>query len=155
MHMLRVKRRATRIALLTLVLTLTAMPVSLVSQTNRRSGAWTGPILPAPDPFTLNGYDAVTAVAMIHRARLLQHWDFHTAPSIVAVRSVRAYFVGVDLDAFEGHQERYDVELNGEPIDWDHTYIEYDGDMINLRLLFTYRNQRPVPDVPYRLRYPR
>ena len=63
-------------------------------------------------------------------------------------------FTGLDPGAYEGHQSRYDIELNGEPLDWDHTYIEFGGEMVNLRLLFTYRNQGPVPDVPYRLTYP-
>lgn len=107
----------------------------------------------ASEPFSLSGYDASHAVAMISRARILQHWDGKNRPQNVGVETVRAIFVGFDLSAFEGHQERYDVELNGARLDWDHTYIEYDGDMLNLRLLFTYRNQHPVPDAPYRLRY--
>jgi hypothetical protein len=28
-------------------------------------------------------------------------------------------------------------------------YITYGGRLLNLQLLFTYRNQRPVPDAPF------
>ena len=127
-----------------------SLPLPLPAQSDQ----WSGPLVPAAEPFTLNAYDASQAIAMINRARILQYWDGSSKPHNVTVRSVWAVFVGVDLHAYEGHQSRYDLELNGERIDWDHTYIEYDGEMVNLRLLFTYRNQRPVPDVPYRLTYP-
>tara|TARA_B100000614_G_scaffold62730_1_gene55613 strand:+ start:1221 stop:1709 length:489 start_codon:yes stop_codon:yes gene_type:complete len=107
-------------------------------------------IYPSPDPFTLNGYDASQAIAVIRRAGLLIRRT-GSEREIVAVDSVAAVRAGT-IDSYPpAHRERWNLLLNGEPLDWDHLYIEYGGELLNLRLLFTYRNQRPVPDVPYRL----
>ena len=110
-----------------------------------------GPPYPAYVPFSLNSYDVIHAVLMIRREFALIHVDEDGHTAILPVHNVHSYWVGFDPDAFENHQNRYDVMLNGEPLDWDHTYIEYDGDMVNLRILFTYNNQRPMPDVEYRV----
>ena len=109
------------------------------------------PILPAPQPFTLNSYDVIDAVWMIRRSFALIHWNGEGTRRTVPVHSVESIWVGFDPDAYENHQNRYDVLLNGKPIDWDHLYIEYAGSLVNLRLLYTYRNQQPIPDVEYRL----
>lgn len=118
------------------------------------SEPWSAPIVPAPTPFSLNSYDVIDAVWLIRRAGFLQRWDYETRPETVAVDTVESVWSGYDPHAFEGHRNRYSILLNGEPLDWDHIYVEYAGDMINLRLLYTYRNQKPPPDVPYRLRWP-
>jgi hypothetical protein len=115
---------------------------------------WTAPIVPAPEPFTLNSYDAIDAAWMLRRVGFVQLWDYESRPETIAVESARTVWVDYNPNAYEGHQNRYDVLLNGEPVDWNRTYIEYDNDMINLRLLYTYRNQKPPPDLPYRLRWP-
>ena len=114
---------------------------------------WRGPIVPAAEPFTLNSYDVIDVVLMIRRVGILQWWDGRSRPQIVAVRTVESVWTGFNPDAYEAHQNRYDVLINGRPADWDRLYIEYGNDMINLRLLYTYRNQQPPPDVPYRLRW--
>ena len=108
------------------------------------------PILPAPAPFSLNSRDAIHAVNMILREPALMRVADDGSRAIVPVRSCRSVWIDFNPDAYENHQNRYDLELNGERLDWDHLYIEYDGDMINLRILFTYRNQQPVPVVKYR-----
>ena len=115
------------------------------------SWALDAPILPAPDPFTLNSYDVIHAVLMIRQAPALLRVGDDGSRTIVPVRSTRSVWVNFNPDAYGNHQNRYDVELNGEPLDWDHLFIEYAGSMVNLRLLFTYRNQQPVPDVQYRV----
>lgn len=112
---------------------------------------WDPPIVPAPEPFSLSSRDAIHAVLLIRQVGLLQWWDGESRPVIVPVDEVYSVHVGFDPDAYEGHQNRYDLMLNGEPLDWDHLYIAYDEDVLNLRLLYTYRNQQPIPDVPYRL----
>lgn len=112
------------------------------------------PILPAPEPFSLNSYDVIDAVLLLRRVRFLQRWDYESAPETVVVHTARSVHVGFDPDAYYAHQNRYSILLNGEPIDWDHLYVEYAGDMINLRLLYTYRNQKPPPEIPFRLRWP-
>ncbi len=88
---------------------------------------------------------------MIRREPALLRVDDDGVRTIVRVRSVRSVWVDFNPHAYENHQNRYDVELNGESLDWDHLFIEYDGKMVNLRLLFTYRNQQPVPNVQYRI----
>ncbi len=103
------------------------------------------------EPFTLNSYDVIHAVLMIRREPALLRVDDDGVRTIVPVRSVRSIWIDFNPDAYENHQNRYDVELNGVPLDWDHLFIEYGGTMVNLRLLFTYRNQQPVPDVHYRI----
>ena len=120
------------------------------------------PILyPTPEPFSVNAWDAVQALWMIRRVGLL----WYEAPSaqddetgrygdssrVVRVDSVRAVYVGEDETYPAVHKERYNLVLNGEPIDWANLYIEYGGVMRNLQLLYTYRNQRPFPDRQYRL----
>ncbi len=115
---------------------------------------WQPPIVPAPEPFTLNSYDVIDAVWMLRRVRFLQRWDGQTRPETIVVRTAESVWVGYDPDAYEGHRNRYDIVLNGESIEWDLLYIEYANDMVNLRLLYTYRNQQPPPDLPYRLRWP-
>ncbi|MFW6292225.1 MAG: hypothetical protein ACOC7V_07825 [Spirochaetota bacterium] len=115
---------------------------------------WSEPIVPAASPFSLGSYDVIDAVWLIRRAGFLQRWDYENRPETVAVRTVSSAWVGYDPNAYEGHRNRYTIILNGEPIDWNHLYVEYAGDMLNLRLLYTYRNQKPPPDLPYRLRWP-
>ena len=128
--------------------------VSTAALVRATDGPWQPPIVPSYEPFSIGSYDAIDAVWLIRRARFVQYWDHESRPETIRVRTVESVWVAFDPDAYEGHQNRYDVVLNGEPLDWDHTYVEYGGEMINLRLLYTYRNQKPPPDVPYRLRWP-
>lgn len=114
-------------------------------------------IVPIPEPFSLNAYDAVQAIWMIRRAGLLQRKTDHpNRPEIVPVREVRGVFVGEDDEAPVPFERRsYDLLLNGEPLDWDRLYIKYGGRMVSLRALFTYRNQHPQTPPAYRLPGPR
>ncbi len=105
-------------------------------------------IFSVPEPFTLIGYDVLQAEALIRRAGLLIRLIGENR-EIVAVRTVEVVEIGRMEQMPPLHRRRYDLLLNGEPMDWDALYIEYGGRLVNLRLLFTYRNQRPVPDVPY------
>ena len=50
----------------------------------------------------------------------------------------------------KGIDARYDIVVNGGSLDWDNSYIEYGGEMVNFRLLFTYRNQYPPKHLKYR-----
>lgn len=113
------------------------------------------PIHPSPDPFTLNGYNAVQAIWMIRRARLLLWEGPDGSSEIIPIRenaAVRAIHVGTDEDApGPQHRERYDIEVNGRPLDWRNTFIRYGGRMVNLQALFSYRNQTPPEGLRYRL----
>lgn len=106
-------------------------------------------IIPAPEPFSLSAYDALHARAMMHRVGFVQLWYGSGAPRTVRVERVEAVRVGREDGLPPGHRVRYDLRLNGAAVDWDHTYIEYGGRMVSLRLLFTYRNQYPPDDLEY------
>jgi hypothetical protein len=108
-------------------------------------------ILPSPQPFSVSARDAQQAIDMIRRAGLLEHWDGNGQARVVAVRTLWAVFTGFDPQILVGHRRRYDLVLNGSRMDWDHLFIEYGGSMVNLRTLFTYRNQYPPDDLQYRL----
>ncbi|MFW5695730.1 MAG: hypothetical protein ACOCYB_11220, partial [Alkalispirochaeta sp.] len=112
--------------------------------------AWprSGEIFPAPEPFSLNGYDALQAMAIIRREGLLIERT-SDGREIIVVESIEAVPVDPIEEYPRQHRDRWDLALNGEPLRWDTTYIEYGGRLLSLRLLFTYRNQRPVPDIPY------
>lgn len=116
--------------------------------------------LPAPEPFSLSGRDARHAMALLRRVGFVSVADSAIAPGggapgtwapsayplvTVAVRDVRARFVGVDDTFPPGHVRRFDLLINGGPLEWGRTYIFYDGRQVLLQQLFTYRNQRPVP----------
>lgn len=119
-------------------------------------------ILPSPEPFTLNAYDALHAAALIRRVGLLRicpkdgqdaRDDINSREAqwgrTLAARSVSTIFVEEDQVNHPWHPRRYDVRVNGEPLPWNRAYIEYGGRMANLRLLFTYRNQRPPAGLQY------
>ena len=102
-----------------------------------------------PDPFTVSLRDARMVVGLMQRQRFLVHVAPDGGRSIVAVRTVRAEYLATRDDLPVGHRWRYRVLLNGAPLDWDATYIEFDRRLWNLRALFTYRNQVPLPDAPF------
>ncbi|MDA8425498.1 MAG: hypothetical protein M0Z80_05120 [Treponema sp.] len=108
-------------------------------------------ILPSPQPFSVSARDAQQAIDLIRSVGLLEFWDGTGQARIVAVRSIWAVFTGYDPQIFAGHRRRYDLVLNGSRLDWDHLYIEYGGGMVNLRALFTYRNQYPPDGLRYRM----
>ncbi len=111
-----------------------------------------GGLYRSPEPFSVNEYDVVQALWMLRRARLLIQLEPNGERSIVPVRNVEAVtavYIGTDPDApGPQHEERYDIILNGEPLDWANTYIRYNNRMVNLQALFTYRNQLPESGLP-------
>ncbi len=109
-------------------------------------------IVPAPQAFTLNAYDATQALWLVRRSPLLQRWVPGEPRRNIMVREVRAVLVAIDEDApTPALRPRYDLWVNGAPLDWDHTFIEYGRSMVNLRLLFTYRNQYPPTALRFRI----
>jgi hypothetical protein len=91
------------------------------------------------------------AKALLERVGVVLVRTGEGATRSVGVRRVRIEYVGDNPHLPEPYRQRFDLRLNGAPLDWDATYIEYDFRMVNMQLLFTYRNQRPVPEGPYRL----
>jgi hypothetical protein len=113
--------------------------------------------LPAPEPFSLSGRDALQAVALLRRVGFVSVADTSISPGgssrsfsdyplvTVPVRDIRARFLGVDEGYPPGHVRRFDLVINGRPLEWGRTYIFYNGRQLLLQQLFTYRNQHPVP----------
>ncbi|MFP4376555.1 MAG: hypothetical protein ACLFP4_05885 [Spirochaetales bacterium] len=141
----QVSRKARQLGLLLIVLAAGLSPHATSQE------RWSPPIVPSPRPFSLNSYDVIDAVLMIRRARVLLYRYADGRVETLPVNTAESVWIGYDSAAYAGHKNRYDILLNGTPLDWGNTYIEYDGQMLNMQLLWTYRNQRPVPDVPYRL----
>ena len=99
------------------------------------------PSLERGAPFSLNAYDAVHALYLLRRELFLQvresDGNYRTV-RIQRVRALRLPDAKYPLTPFE--RKRYDILVNGEPLDWENSYIEYDERRVNLRLLYTYRN---------------
>lgn len=92
-------------------------------------------------PFSLNAYDAVHALYLLRRELFVQVREEEGSYRTVRIRRVRALRLPDaenPLTPFE--RKRYDILVNGEPLDWERSYIEYDERRVNLRLLYTYRN---------------
>jgi hypothetical protein len=106
----------------------------------------------SPEPFSVNEYDVVQALWLLRRARLLIQLGPNGERTIVPVRNVEAVtavYIGTDPEApGPQHEDRYDIILNGDPLDWANTYIRYNNRMVNLQALFTYRNQLPESGLP-------
>ena len=102
--------------------------------------------MPAPKPFSLSAGDAVGAIALLRRVRFLSVIDTDIQaggtggrrPSedqpgartptaypwdTVEVRDIWAIFLAVDESFPRGHRRRFDLVVNGSPMDWERTYI--------------------------------
>ena len=109
-------------------------------------------IVPASEPFTLNAYDATQALWLVRRSLLLQRWVPGEPRRNIMVREVRAVLVAIDENApTPALRPRYDLWVNGAPLDWDYTFVEHGRSMVNLQLLFTYRNQHPPVALQFRI----
>ncbi|MBB6479402.1 hypothetical protein [Spirochaeta isovalerica] len=114
---------------------------------------WSQPseIIPGPEPFSVDGRSAIYCINLLRTNPFLEYRDQMGRSSILTVRTVWSWFLDFDETYPEGHQLRYDIIVNSEPLDWDNCFIEYGGEMINIRLLFTYRNQYPPGGLDYRV----
>lgn len=106
-------------------------------------------IVPGPIPFSLDAISAINCIELLRRNRFIQVNDENGTSYIVKVQTVWSISLGLNESYPGGHQRRYDIVLNGKPLDWDHSYVEYGGEMINLRLLYLYRNQYPPQGLKY------
>lgn len=106
-------------------------------------------IIPGPIPFSLDATSAINCIEILKRNRFIQVNDENGTSNIVEVHTVWSIYLGLDENSPGGHQRRYDIILNGAPLDWDHSFVEYNGEMINLHLLFLYRNQYPPQGLKY------
>lgn len=71
--MSRQRRAARPIAIAFLVCALGITGGDAGADDTSASPDWNPPIVPAPEPFSLNSYDAIDVVALLRRVRFLQH----------------------------------------------------------------------------------
>lgn len=130
-----------------MIIPLVIMGVRLSASELRPDPDFEPPILPdATEAFAVTGYDAVQAVWMLRRAGFIQllegdggGYDARGARRTIAVRKARVVQVAPKL---------YTIYINDEPLDWERSYLQYQGKMRNLRVLFSYRNQPHPFDAP-------
>lgn len=106
-------------------------------------------IFPGPEPFSLDSQSAIYCISLLRENPLLLIENDSGQKEILRVKKVWSYFLNKDDSYPKGHRLRYDIIINETPLDWNRTFIEYGGEMINLRLLFTYRNQYPPEGLKY------
>jgi hypothetical protein len=120
------------------------LPASLaLSESSSTEGGtpFREPSLESGAPFSLNAYDAVHALYLLRRqlfVQVLEEGGQYRTVRIRQVRALRLPDAEYPLTPFE--RKRYDILLNGEPLEWERTFIEYDERRVNMRLLYTYRN---------------
>ncbi len=107
-------------------------------------------ILPGPEPFSLDTKSTIYCINILKGNRIIEKKNDTSKSTIVEVHTVWSFFLGFEENYPEGYRLRYDIIVNGTPLDWDNSYIEYGSEMINLRLLFLYRNQYPPQGLKYR-----
>lgn len=138
-----------RFMILVLLLSVVATFVSF-GQDSIEPAPQTSLIFASPQPFTLDSRAAQTCIDILRAQMFILVDDGTGASRIVKVKTVWAEFRGIDDQYPPGFQGRFEVILNGESIDWRHSSIEYNGEMVNLQMLFTYRNQYPPAGLEYR-----
>ncbi len=119
------------------------MPLSAVAQD--RDGSL---LVPAPDPFSLDTESAIFCINLLKGNRFLEKSMETEEYRVVQVETVWSWFLAYDEGYPEGHRLRYDIIVNGETLDWERSYIEYGTDIVNLKILFLYRNQHPREGSP-------
>lgn len=144
------KRRPLLISVLISLLLSTLAAPSLYA---REESTFREPSLESSAPFSLNSYDAVHALYLLRRTLFLRRrvaeGEFETI-RVRRVRAVRLPDAENPVTPFE--KKRYDIRLNGELLDWERTYIAWGGRMVNLRLLYTYRNGALPEGLDFELR---
>ena len=106
-------------------------------------------LIPGPIPFSLDAGSAIYCINFLKNNRFIEKKDESDKYRIVEVQTVWSWFLEYDKSYPERHRNRYDIIVNGTPLDWDNSYIEYGSEMLNLRLLFLYRNQHPPKSLEY------
>jgi len=107
-------------------------------------------IYTSPDPFTLDARASQTLIDVLRTQQFLIFDDGSGERSIVRVNEIWAEYRGIDDSLPVGFRRRYELILNGEPLDWPNYYIEWGLEMVNLQTLFTYNNQLPTPGLKFR-----
>ncbi len=97
---------------------------------------------PGPEPFSVDAGSAVFCINLLKGNRYLEKNDTGGF-RVIQVESVWSEQRGYDDSSPAGHRTRYEIIVNGSPLDWDRSYIEYGNEILNMRLLFLYRNQHP------------
>ena len=106
-------------------------------------------IFESPDPFSLDARSAIYCINLLRNNRYIEKKDESAKYKIVEVSTVWSWFLEYNETYPEGYRKRYDIIVNGTPLDWKNSYIEYGGEMMNLGMLFLYRNQYPSENLEY------
>ena len=106
-------------------------------------------IIPGPVPFSLDASSAIYCINLLKNNRYIENDNETGKATIIEVQKVWSFFLGLDENYPAGHHLRYDIIVNEVPLNWDNSFIEYGGEMLNLRLLFLYRNQYPPQGLKY------
>ena len=123
----------------------------LIAQSDGSPDTGSGTVIfPEPVPFSLDSISAIDCIALLRETHFLQVKNDEGESATLVVNTVWSYFLGYDERYPEGHRLRYDIIVNGSPLDWDRSFIEYGEEMLNLRLLFLYRNMHPGQELEYR-----
>ncbi len=99
-------------------------------------------LYPDPEPFSVDAESAIYCISILKGSRYLEKDDTDQY-RVVQVETVWSELTGYDETYPPGHRRRYDIIVNGSPLNWDNSYMEYGSDLINMHLLFLYRNQHP------------
>ena len=106
-------------------------------------------IVPGPDPFSLDVVSAIYCINLLKNNRFLEKNEESGSLEVIEVETIWSWFLDYDESLPEGYRKRYDIIVNGSPLNWDNSFVEYGGEMLNLRLLFLYRNQYPPENLEY------
>lgn len=107
-------------------------------------------LYPNPEPFSLDASSAIYCIELLRSTPFIEVKEENGTSSIVKVEKVWSLYLKNDEIYPPGHIRRYDIIVNEKPMDWNNSYIEYGGEMINLQLLFLYRNQHPPEGLAYK-----
>lgn len=106
-------------------------------------------IIAGPEPFSLDSESAVYCINLLKQTPFIEIRK-DSISRIIKVDTIWSLFLGYEEDYPAGHRRRYDIIVNGEALDWNNSFIEYGNDMLNMHLLFLYRNQHPPEGLEYR-----
>lgn len=107
------------------------------------------PELPGPEEaFALDDRSAVQAVWMLRRSHLIQTVDNDLRRRTLAIHEARVVRIEPGLYTIYIRGSSGGEAFGWQELDWNRSYIHYNGRMTNLRILYSYRNQPHPFDFP-------
>ncbi|GAB6088856.1 hypothetical protein [Spirochaeta dissipatitropha] len=107
------------------------------------------PELPGPEEaFAIDDRSAVQAVWMLRRSHLIQVVDDDLRRRTLAIHEARVVKTEPKLYTIYIRGSSGGQAFEWQELDWNRSYIHYNGRMTNLRILYSYRNQAHPFDFP-------